>query len=201
MEELRKAMTSFGFMIIQTLVTDIEPDMKVRAAMNEINAAQRLRYANLTSAISPFTSDPLSANVLIPQRSRDLKSFWQLVQDSGSNNSGDLKVTSNSGVTSSICSQGCSYWKSGSWKGASCERSWSWCRSAQVSTASEEIMLGSYCKEVGNDIKKQITIDCILYIDKKDWHIIGTTSLCHKNVFLQRPSTCKGKELQGRGRQ
>lgn len=43
MEELRKAMTSFGFMIIQTLVTDIEPDMKVRAAMNEINAAQRLR--------------------------------------------------------------------------------------------------------------------------------------------------------------
>lgn len=36
-------MTSFGFMIIQTLVTDIEPDMKVRAAMNEINAAQRLR--------------------------------------------------------------------------------------------------------------------------------------------------------------
>ena len=47
MEELRKAMTSFGFMIIQTLVTDIEPDMKVRAAMNEINAAQRLRWAPL----------------------------------------------------------------------------------------------------------------------------------------------------------
>ena len=40
-------MTSFGFMIIQTLVTDIEPDMKVRAAMNEINAAQRLRWAPL----------------------------------------------------------------------------------------------------------------------------------------------------------
>ena len=36
-------MSSFGFMIIQTLVTDIEPDMKVRAAMNEINAAQRMR--------------------------------------------------------------------------------------------------------------------------------------------------------------
>ena len=35
-------MSSFGFMIIQTLVTDIEPDMKVRAAMNEINAAQRI---------------------------------------------------------------------------------------------------------------------------------------------------------------
>lgn len=43
-------MSSFGFMIIQTLVTDIEPDMKVRAAMNEINAAQRMRC--LHSALS-----------------------------------------------------------------------------------------------------------------------------------------------------
>ena len=51
MEELRKAMTSFGFMIIQTLVTDIEPDMKVRAAMNEINAAQRLRWASVICAV------------------------------------------------------------------------------------------------------------------------------------------------------
>ena len=46
-EELTKSMSDFGFMIIQTLVTDIEPDMKVRAAMNEINAAQRLRYGAL----------------------------------------------------------------------------------------------------------------------------------------------------------
>ena len=52
MEELRKAMTSFGFMIIQTLVTDIEPDMKVRAAMNEINAAQRLRWATSKTSCS-----------------------------------------------------------------------------------------------------------------------------------------------------
>lgn len=44
-EQLTKSMSSFGFMIIQTLVTDIEPDMKVRAAMNEINAAQRMRYS------------------------------------------------------------------------------------------------------------------------------------------------------------
>ena len=39
-------MTNFGFMIIQTLVTDIEPDQRVRAAMNEINAASRLRYVH-----------------------------------------------------------------------------------------------------------------------------------------------------------
>ncbi|CAL5227031.1 g9926 [Coccomyxa viridis] len=44
-EALQKSMESFGFIIIETLVTDIEPDQKVRAAMNEINAAQRMRMA------------------------------------------------------------------------------------------------------------------------------------------------------------
>ena len=42
---LEKAMTEFGYAIIQTLVTDIAPDQKVKIAMNEINAAQRLRVA------------------------------------------------------------------------------------------------------------------------------------------------------------
>ena len=46
-QELTKSMGDFGFQIIQTLVTDIEPDMKVRAAMNEINAAQRLRCGTM----------------------------------------------------------------------------------------------------------------------------------------------------------
>jgi regulator of protease activity HflC (stomatin/prohibitin superfamily) len=49
-EELSKSMTSFGYMIIQTLVTDIEPDHKVRDAMNEINAATRLRHAAFEKA-------------------------------------------------------------------------------------------------------------------------------------------------------
>merc|ERR1712070_169698 len=42
---LEKAMTEFGYAIIQTLVTDIAPDHRVKAAMNEINAAQRMRVA------------------------------------------------------------------------------------------------------------------------------------------------------------
>ena len=45
---LEKAMTEFGYAIIQTLVTDIAPDQKVKIAMNEINAAQRLRVARRT---------------------------------------------------------------------------------------------------------------------------------------------------------
>jgi len=44
-DELEKVMGSFGYKIVQALVTDIEPDAKVKASMNEINAAQRLRVA------------------------------------------------------------------------------------------------------------------------------------------------------------
>lgn len=43
--ELTEAMTSFGYRIHQVLVTDIEPDARVKAAMNDINAAQRERDA------------------------------------------------------------------------------------------------------------------------------------------------------------
>lgn len=44
-EELNETMIDFGFEILNSLVTDIEPDQKVKEAMNEINAAQRLRVA------------------------------------------------------------------------------------------------------------------------------------------------------------
>ena len=62
-EELTKSMSSFGFMIIQTLVTDIEPDMKVRAAMNEINAAQRMRCAHpYKPCAHPLCKSPVLAS-------------------------------------------------------------------------------------------------------------------------------------------
>uniref|UniRef100_K3Z6X9 Band 7 domain-containing protein n=3 Tax=Setaria TaxID=4554 RepID=K3Z6X9_SETIT len=44
-EELEKAMSAYGFEIVQTLIVDIEPDEHVKRAMNEINAAARLRVA------------------------------------------------------------------------------------------------------------------------------------------------------------
>ena len=44
-EMLTKAMQDFGYQIINTLVTDIAPDARVKQAMNEINAAQRARVA------------------------------------------------------------------------------------------------------------------------------------------------------------
>lgn len=44
-EELHEVMDEFGYDIIKALVTDINPDIKVKNAMNEINEAQRLRIA------------------------------------------------------------------------------------------------------------------------------------------------------------
>lgn len=43
--ELENTMEKYGFEIISTLITSVDPDKKVVAAMNEINAAQRLRAA------------------------------------------------------------------------------------------------------------------------------------------------------------
>ncbi|KAJ6691301.1 STOMATIN-LIKE PROTEIN 2 MITOCHONDRIAL [Salix koriyanagi] len=42
---LKKAMSAYGFEIVQTLIVDIEPDINVKRAMNEINAAARMRVA------------------------------------------------------------------------------------------------------------------------------------------------------------
>lgn len=44
-DELQEVMDDFGYGILKALVTDIDPDPNVKKAMNEINAAQRLRVA------------------------------------------------------------------------------------------------------------------------------------------------------------
>jgi len=44
-EDLEHEVNQFGYTIVQTLITDIEPDPTVKKAMNDINAAQRLRVA------------------------------------------------------------------------------------------------------------------------------------------------------------
>lgn len=44
-DELTESMENFGFSIATALVTNIDPDERVKAAMNEINAAQRQRVA------------------------------------------------------------------------------------------------------------------------------------------------------------
>jgi len=43
--ELSETMTDYGFTIVKTLVTDIDPDSNVKHSMNEINAAKRMKEA------------------------------------------------------------------------------------------------------------------------------------------------------------
>jgi regulator of protease activity HflC (stomatin/prohibitin superfamily) len=48
--DLDEVMGNFGFNIYKALVTDIDPDQKVKTAMNEINAQQRLKSAAIERA-------------------------------------------------------------------------------------------------------------------------------------------------------
>lgn len=45
LEQLQNVMKDYGYAIVNTLVTDLAPDVKVKASMNEINAARRLKEA------------------------------------------------------------------------------------------------------------------------------------------------------------
>jgi len=44
-DQLAGIMAHFGYNIVRTLVTDIDPDAEVKASMNRINAAERLKLA------------------------------------------------------------------------------------------------------------------------------------------------------------
>lgn len=48
--ELSQIMDDFGYGIIKSLVTDIDPDAKVKASMNQIQTAQRLKQAAIEEA-------------------------------------------------------------------------------------------------------------------------------------------------------
>ena len=42
---LQGTMSRFGFQILQALITDLDPDNRVKQAMNEINASKRMKFA------------------------------------------------------------------------------------------------------------------------------------------------------------
>jgi regulator of protease activity HflC (stomatin/prohibitin superfamily) len=42
---LTETMTAYGYQILQTLITDLDPDQRVKNAMNEINSSKRLKFA------------------------------------------------------------------------------------------------------------------------------------------------------------
>lgn len=60
--ELQDAMLEYGYDIIKTLVTDIDPDPQVKAAMNRINASEREKIA------AQFEGD--AARILIVEKAK-----------------------------------------------------------------------------------------------------------------------------------
>ncbi|CAM9975749.1 unnamed protein product [Ectocarpus sp. 6 AP-2014] len=48
--QLEEVMQEYGYQILQALVTDMDPDARVKGAMNEINASKRLREAATNKA-------------------------------------------------------------------------------------------------------------------------------------------------------
>ena len=42
---LSETFSNYGYQILQTLITDLDPDQRVKNAMNEINSSKRLKYA------------------------------------------------------------------------------------------------------------------------------------------------------------
>lgn len=60
--ELNEAMSGYGFDIIKTLVTDIDPDAQVKEAMNRINASEREKIA------AQFEGD--AARILIVEKAK-----------------------------------------------------------------------------------------------------------------------------------
>ena len=60
--ELNEAMLDYGYDIIKTLVTDIDPDSQVKEAMNRINAAEREKVA------AQFEGD--AARILIVEKAK-----------------------------------------------------------------------------------------------------------------------------------
>lgn len=49
-DNISKAMEEYGYLIVKTLITDINPDIKVKESMNRINAAKRDKDAALEEA-------------------------------------------------------------------------------------------------------------------------------------------------------
>jgi regulator of protease activity HflC (stomatin/prohibitin superfamily) len=61
MQQLQHVMKDYGYEIRNTLVTDLSPDSKVKASMNEINASRRLKEATAHKAEADKTKQVKAA--------------------------------------------------------------------------------------------------------------------------------------------
>ena len=69
--EVQESMETYGYDIIKTLVTDIDPDAQVKAAMNRINAAEREKVA------AQYEGDAQRILIVVTQHYDTLQSIGQ----------------------------------------------------------------------------------------------------------------------------
>eukprot|EP00894_Picocystis_sp_ML_P003959 jgi/Pico_ML_1/54476/g4817.t2 len=102
--DLAQTMPSYGYHILQTLVTDIEPDSRVKSAMNEINAAQRQRVAAADKAEAEKILVVKAAEA--DAESKYLAGYFDMMKDVGSNSkTSTVFVPNTPGAVSDVSSQ------------------------------------------------------------------------------------------------
>ena len=76
--ELQDAMLEYGYDIIKTLVTDIDPDAQVKAAMNRINASEREKIAaQFEGDAARINSQEASALIVVTQHYDTLQAIGE----------------------------------------------------------------------------------------------------------------------------
>lgn len=91
-QDLTDRMEKYGFQIVQTLITDIDPDNKVKESMNKINAAKRnkeaitedaegRKIAKIKDAEADKESKRLQGEGVAEQRLAIIKGFADSVED------------------------------------------------------------------------------------------------------------------------
>jgi regulator of protease activity HflC (stomatin/prohibitin superfamily) len=91
-ERLRERMGQYGWQIVRALVNDVEPDAKVKAAMNEVNTQQRLQMAAqaqgekekilvIKNAEAEAESKRLQGEGIANQRRAIIKGYKESIQD------------------------------------------------------------------------------------------------------------------------
>ena len=84
--QVAEEMTTYGYIIVKTLITKVEPDAEVKQSMNEINAAQRKRVAaqelaelirlRLSQQLKPKLKKIVFTGLVLPNNVRQSLMDW-----------------------------------------------------------------------------------------------------------------------------
>ena len=80
-KQVAEEMSTYGYIIVKTLITKVEPDAEVKQSMNEINAAQRKRVAAQELAEAEAEKDRLHGVGIAEQRKAIVDGLADSIQE------------------------------------------------------------------------------------------------------------------------